>query len=117
MSKHTPGPWNILPLEGKYYGAEIEIGEYSIKVWTPDYLASPFASVREIANGWEPENGHDHVEDVRSYANACLISAAPELLAVLEELSECADYWGEYDVPFGIVDRIKSVLMKARGEK
>ncbi len=113
MNKHTPGPWNILPLEGKYYGAEIEIGENSVKVWTPNYSASPFASVREIANGWEPEDGRDHVEDVQSYANACLIAAAPELLEALEKIAlaasatVCNTDW--------IAGHARDAIAKARG--
>ena len=38
------------------------------------------------------------------------------MLAVLEELDECAAYWSEYDVPLGLHDRIKSAIKKARGE-
>jgi len=50
-------------------------------------------------------------------ANARLIAAAPELYEVLAELEESSSYWSEYDVPLGIVDRIKDVLKKARGER
>jgi hypothetical protein len=48
-------------------------------------------------------------------ADARLIAAAPEMLAVLSELSESAAYWSEYDVPLGIVDRINSAIAKATG--
>lgn len=33
---------------------------------------------------------------------------------VCRELLESAEYWGEYDVPLGIVDRIKAILEKDR---
>lgn len=44
-----------------------------------------------------------------------LMAAAPELLAVCEELVESAEYWGEYDVPCGIVDRLNAAIAKAGG--
>jgi len=44
-----------------------------------------------------------------------LIAAAPDLLAVIQELSESAEYWSEYDVPLGIVDRIRAAITKATG--
>lgn len=50
-------------------------------------------------------------------ANANLIAAAPDLLKVLIELRESADYWSEYDVPCGIVERINAAISKATGEK
>jgi hypothetical protein len=49
-------------------------------------------------------------------ANAHLVAAAPELLEVLKELHESASYWSEYDVPIGMVDRIRSAITKATGE-
>jgi hypothetical protein len=55
-------------------------------------------------------DGKDHV------ANAKLISAAPDLLAVAQELEESSAYWSEYSVPLGIVDRLRSAIAKAKGE-
>lgn len=70
----------VLPLDGKYYGTKIEVatkdGNDEIKVWCPDHFARPFASEREIANGWTPEDGHDHVEDAQSYKIATVIAEA-----------------------------------------
>ena len=45
-----------------------------------------------------------------------LAAAAPLMLAVLEEVDECARYWSEYDVPLGLHERIKDAIAKARGE-
>lgn len=49
--------------------------------------------------------------------NACAginPEAVPDLLAVVEELLESAEYWSEWDVPIGIVDRMKEAVKKAR---
>ena len=40
-----------------------------------------------------------------------------ELVAVLRELADCAEYWSEYDVPIGIHDRIKTALAKAGADE
>ena len=41
------------------------------------------------------------------------MAAAPTLLEVLQELEESSDYWSEYDVPLGIVERIKDAIALA----
>lgn len=46
-----------------------------------------------------------------------LVAAAPAMYHTLERLEESAEYWGEYDVPLGIVDDIKDALSIARGLK
>lgn len=53
---------------------------------------------------------------VCSERDARLIAAAPDLLAVLQELEESVDYWSEYDVPLGIVDRIRAAIAKAESK-
>ena len=60
-------------------------------------------------------SGMDKKDD-RCVATAHLISAAPELYAVVAELEESVEYWSEYFVPLGIVDRMRLALKKARGE-
>ena len=44
-----------------------------------------------------------------------LMAAAPALLDVCVDLVESAEYWGEYDVPLGIVDRLNAAIAKAGG--
>ena len=44
-----------------------------------------------------------------------LAAAAPALLDVCVDLVESAEYWGEYDVPIGIVDRLNAAIAKAGG--
>ena len=56
-------------------------------------------------------------DDKADDANARLIAAAPDLLAVLQELEESSSYWSDYDVPVGIVDRIKAAITKATGKE
>ena len=44
-----------------------------------------------------------------------LMAAAPALLDVYVDLVESAEYWSEYDVPLGIVDRLNAAIAKAGG--
>ena len=60
-------------------------------------------------NGWL-------IASVTIRENLDLIASAPDLLAICEELEESAEYWSEYDVPLGIVDRLRAALAKARGQ-
>ena len=46
-------------------------------------------------------------------ANGQVLLAAPKLLAVCVELLESAAYWSEYDVPLGIVARLRSAVKLA----
>ena len=94
MSKHTKGPWDRIIADG-YTVRHPQI--YSDK--------GPVANATWLGDG--------RLDELN--ANARLISAAPELLAVLQELAESAEYWSEYDVPVGIVDRINDAIAKAGG--
>ena len=101
---HTPGPWFVgsspsidMDEESGEYGPDVydsEVGVFAVIDGEPETVAQPYLE-----------------------ADACLIAAAPDMLAVLEELRESASYWSEYDVPLGIVERIESAIRKARGEE
>lgn len=87
---HTPGPWKVGPTFDNDGVPEIVIERL-----TP-------AGNLVIAVALGGLKGQE--------ANARLIAAAPELLAVVQELEESAAYWSEYDVPLGIVDRLRAAI-------
>ena len=89
---HTPEPW-LLDLENDRY-------------------ITVHAEHRDIC-----DLTTDFGDIAEAEANGNLIAAAPEMLAVLEELRDSASYWGGYDVPLGIVERIEAAIRKARGEE
>ena len=44
-----------------------------------------------------------------------LLKQRDELLSICAELQESAEYWSEYDVPLGIVDRLKAAIASVKG--
>ncbi len=102
MSKYTPGPW-ALRRDPAHFDSLTEI--------TGGICGNtkPFRFTVEVSVG-----GDTDIHTLE--ANARLIAAAPDLLEVLKELKECSDYWSDYDVPLGIVDRINAAIAKAKGE-
>ena len=94
MSKHTPGPWEV-DYETEYLTAPS-------RVWINAECLQHVALI-------------DGMPSATKDANARLIAAAPDLLAVAQELAASAEYWSEYDVPIGIVDRLRSAIAKATG--
>ena len=103
-TKFTPGPWT-LDSTLQYIRAPKE-DEAFIGGGAICEVQSPLA--------W---GGMDERVAQTRIANARLIAAAPDLYAVLSELEESCEYWSEYDVPLGMVDRIKSALKRAMGEE
>lgn len=121
--RHTPGPWRVLPLEGKHYGTIVELstgGE--ITVWgTHDDLGPSrdpndpaYPSERELEHwpsvpGSEDWNEHfcdGHWESIADLANARLIAAAPDLLQALC-LAVASDEWDR--------DAARAAIAKALG--
>ena len=46
-----------------------------------------------------------------------LLKQRDELLSICEELRESAEYWSEYDVPLGIVERLTAAIASVKGQK
>lgn len=44
-----------------------------------------------------------------------LLKQRDALLSICEELRESAEYWSEYDVPLGIVDRLIDAIASTKG--
>ena len=92
-AKHTPGPWRIKMT-----------------------ITGPEKSKMEVSAiiGTQAKDAIIKVLDA-DFDDARLIAAAPTLLEVLQELEESSGYWSEYDVPLGIVERIKAAIALATG--
>jgi hypothetical protein len=91
--KHTPGPWEA-------------VGTVVQTVRTADGGGFLVADCPNIEVGTPMPD---------RLANARLIAAAPELLAVCKELLECLEYWIEYDVPVRVEDRLRAAVELAGG--
>ena len=98
--KFTPGPWEF---DGMEYIFKTPIGDGKM-----------VAQIRGW--GWLQKKGED-AGIAEQEANARLIAAAPDMYEALKELEESVEYWSDYDVPVGIVDKINAALAKADGTK
>ena len=100
-TKHTPGPWRILPEED-----DKEYIRIRGTVWGGFY---------KITNVLKPrDTGHltlnaQNLTEVR--ANAALIAAAPDLLRSLEDLVEYSGIYGAETL-----EAAKKLIAKAKGE-
>ena len=62
---------NLRPLPGKFYSTEVSLvvnldgHNYNLYIDISGY--APVASTREIARGWDPEDGMDHTESEAHY--------------------------------------------------
>jgi hypothetical protein len=94
--KHTPGPWQIYP------------APYPL-IETADGIAvaKTDCSLNRVSGKW--------VEDRETRAaNAALISAAPDLLAALEEL--LADTYLSHPINADRMANARAAILKAKGE-
>jgi len=109
---HTPGPWKFEVVD--------ETDSFLGCKWLDGGGGS---SVIDLSNEWTgyPENGED-LQMTISKDDAALIAAAPEMLAILEELRESSTCCGTYDLldetawaSPDLADRIEAAIRKARG--
>lgn len=101
-SKHTPGPWDVDPIEH-----QIHSGSKETDVWgSSDVLVEPVCTIPhdDICSGAPQEIA----------ANARLLAAAPEMFEALEAADECLANNG-FGKPY-VADLIAAVLAKAKGE-
>jgi hypothetical protein len=61
-----------------------------------------------------PLPGEDGEEHCKRMCKIAWSNGADKLLAVCQELEESASYWSEYDVPIGIVDKLKAAIASAK---
>jgi hypothetical protein len=115
--KFTPGPWmvSMKRFDGVTAYMIYNHIETAISCDKESYWASWYNPCTDYYGYYQPDHNMDC--DHHKIATARLIAAAPELFDVLERLEESSEYWSEYFVPLGIVDDIKNVLKKARGEQ
>lgn len=108
-AKHTPGPWD-----------SADVGDWRVAcdaLGTTSYVAIGPRGGKPVgfAVGHTSSLVNTARMDAEMAANADLMMAAPELLAICQELQESASYWSEYTVPLGIVERLNAAIAKATG--
>ncbi len=99
MSKHTPGPWTVSEVDGMQ-------GMFHIPIFAPLENGGEVrvAEVQPFLN-----DGGDFCFTDQVHANAHLIAAAPEMLAMLERLSN-----GVYGLDTN--PNLMNLIKKAKGE-
>lgn len=102
VSAHTPGPWEV-----RTRGAAFSSNEIRAKAFEPNH---PTERISIIPLAWVAKLNDGE-------ANACLIAAAPDLLAVLESLIEMADKKVTTMRTHEIANAARNAIAKARGGK
>jgi len=97
-AQHTPGPW------------EIEEDDYGDEIW----LGGDGCGML-VVNGWVNGGCKDNPNRWAALqAEACLIAAAPDLLAALEAGAECLVSWMEAADPDYVREPDEQVLAAMR---
>lgn len=122
---HTPTPWRHIKNTGAITSetARIaEVGDFRDKQclphckerWTADAKrivacvnACEGVSTERLENDYrQGYSVHDEIKTLRRQRDT--------LLSVVKELEESAGYWSEYDVPLGIVDRLRQAIKECQ---
>ena len=112
MSKHTPGPWTILPGDDFDGGLVVYCADV-------DQMPNPSYCAKTIAIGEGVDEGEGSWPEVQ--ANAALVAAAPEMLEALKWARPIAELWlTTNSVPFANkdfsgLDAIDAAIAKAEG--
>lgn len=104
-SKHTPGPWEV---HDNNEGSVFILMGSALKGRIRHQCQHSITVCEELEDG---------PQLAEAFANARLMAKSPALLSICEELLESAEYWSEYFVPLGIVDRLRDAVRDAKGEK
>lgn len=113
---HTPGPWKLAPLEGKYYGTDVVTadGRRICELWCHgeafrEGSGTELSAREEKAHRipeWTEEEWQEflsewrcdsHYEMARDYENALLIAAAPDLLTALQAFLAAGDGHDDFE--------------------
>ena len=107
MSKHTPGPWEIVETTApKIISSwKIHMGSHNIDFFPYVYH---FADVEKTRGGY--------VSDPEMHANARLIAAAPELLEALENVISAWREKSDCVLPREVYQKAIVATFKAKGE-
>lgn len=98
QNKHTLGPWELI------------VEPYCVRVENANNIVSEIY----LPDG---DDENDDIQRRLSIADARLIAAAPELLALLEEARRTLEMWKDVAPAVSLCADIDRLIAKARGEK
>lgn len=119
MSAHTPGPWMVgaTDMPRTFNDGWVDSGGFRIDADGIEQLCYVWNASNRVPSDGSPQETGPRFGDDRGAANARLIAAAPDLLAVVTTAVDMLEEPLLRDV-FGQVwvDAAKSAIAKAKGE-
>lgn len=106
-SKHTPGPWYVHDAVTHHYRTKEQIGTYDIRT-APHGCHDNSIWIGDV----KPYGGDSFTDKETAKANAYLIAAAPDLLAVAADALDFIQTHNHY-VATGIINKLKEAIDKA----